>query len=581
VSNFDHYFPVNNTEGFGITKESQTRATSFKYFTGLIWESLLSDSIVFRSQLGLVSTSADYYPERCRDEPDLCDFIPAVIQKYPRQTTLQNATSHDRNDLRSIQFINRLELFWNHRRLGEHNLQLKNNLITQNTVDRSSVPGDMIYEFNGPPEALTTYYSNDPRLEPARHGWYINASSSLRNVVSLMDVWHPTRNLTVTPGAAFTMVNAGNSRGGDVINAQALTPSLALAWDPLGDGRTVLRGSFNQYLDAEVHPLAGHTQGTRVSQRCRYDQVTQSYNVECVYSGGLSSATVGLPCGPTGVTPDGRPCKQPLRIPRTWEYTAGFEREFIPGLALGLDMVHRRFTHQYERLETNRLWNGAGSQLQSFGGYRNGRPQTVNDLSTPDGARRRYVAVTPSATRREGRFKLRGSYTWSRLDGTVLDGSNNRFGDIPPRDLFLDGPLGDDHRHEVKLVMTYAATSWLTTSLRTSYYSGLPYSRVYYNQVTGQFENYRAQVGSSPGANLNDPADDRALRLPDIQSVNAQVSANLQPFIKLRLETFVDVLNVLALRTTNAIAENDGQDFGVTRNRELPFRFRLGVRYRY
>ena len=86
VSNFDHYFPINNTDGFGITRESQTRATSFKYFTGLIWESLLSDSIVFRSQLGLVSTSADYYPNRCRDEPDMCDFIPAVIQKYPRQT---------------------------------------------------------------------------------------------------------------------------------------------------------------------------------------------------------------------------------------------------------------------------------------------------------------------------------------------------------------------------------------------------------------------------------------------------------------------------------------------------------------
>ena len=63
--------------------------------------------------------------------------------------------------------------------------------------------------------------------------------------------------------------------------------------------------------------------------------------------------------------------------------------------------------------------------------------------------------------------------------------------------------------------------------------------------------------------------------------MNAQVAVNLQPFIGLRLDTFVDVLNVLALRTTTTVAENDGQDFGVTRNRELPFRFRLGLRYRY
>ena len=59
------------------------------------------------------------------------------------------------------------------------------------------------------------------------------------------------------------------------------------------------------------------------------------------------------------------------------------------------------------------------------------------------------------------------------------------------------------------------------------------------------------------------------------------MAVNLQPLIGVSLETFVDVLNVLALRTTTSVAENDGQDFGVARNREAPFRFRLGLRYRY
>jgi hypothetical protein len=205
----------------------------------------------------------------------------------------------------------------------------------------------------------------------------------------------------------------------------------------------------------------------------------------------------------------------------------------------------------------------------------------VSDLSTPDGARRRYVGLTGSVTRREGNLRLRGSYTWSRLDGTVLEGFNNRFGDIGPRDLFLDGPLADDHRHEAKFVASYQLTRWLGTSLRASYYSGLPYNRLYYNQLTGQFENYRARVGTNPGANVNDPADDRSLRLPDLTSFNAQVSVNFQPLIGVRLESFVDVMNVLALRTATVVAENDGQDFGVIRNREQPFRFRLGLRYRY
>jgi hypothetical protein len=581
VSNFDHYFPVNRNAALGVDRDAQNRAISFKHFTGLIWESVLSDSVVFRSQAGLVSTSADYYPNRCVDEPDVCDFIPAIIQKYPRMQTYQNATQHDRNNLISFQFINRLEFFHQSRALGEHNVQIKDNLITQNQTDRRSVPGDMVYEMNGGPEALTTYYSNDPRLEPARYGWYISPTNSLRNVVSVLDSWRPTRHLTVTPGAAFTIANAGNPRGGQVINARALTPSIAAAWDATHDGRTVLRGSFNQYLDADVHALAAHNQGAMVSQRCRWDEPTQSYSAGCVYSGGASSATVGLPCGPTGLTPTGESCAQKLQIPRTWEYTLGAEREVIPGLALGLDLVYRLFSRQYETLETNRIWNQSGSQLDTLGSYRNGRAQTISDLETPSGAKRRYVGLTSSVTRREGRFRLRGSYTWSRLDGSVLEGLNNRYGDIGPRDLYLDGPLADDHRHEVKMMMSYQVNRWLSTGLRYAYYSGVPYNRLFRNEQTGQFEDYRARLGSNPGANVNDPTDDRPLRLPDMQTVNAQIAVNLQPVTGSRLELFVDILNLLALRTTTSVAENDGQDFGVTRDRDGPLRIRLGLRYRY
>ena len=581
VTNFDHYFPNNNTAGFGITRESQTRAKSYKYFTGLIWDTLLSDALLFRSQLGMVRTTGDYHPTRCVDDPGTCDYVAPVIQKYPRQQTLYNATTHDRNDLLSFQFINRLGLFWSRPRFGEHDVQLTNNLITQSSVDRSSVPGDRIYELNGGPEALTTYYSNDPRLEPPRYGWFISSARSLRNVVSLTDAWRPTRHVTVTGGAAYTVVDAGNSRGGKVIHAQALTPSIAVAWDATHDGRTVLRGSFNQYLDADVHGLASHTQGTRVSQRCRWDDAAQAYSRECVYSGGPSTATVGMPCGPSGFTPQGQPCRDSLRIPRTWEYTAGAEREVIPGVAVAGDAVYRRFTRQYEKLETNRIWDRSGSQLDPLGGFRSGRPETVSDLSTPEGAHRRYLGITGAVTVREGRLKLRSSYTWSRLDGTVLEGFNNRYGDIGPRNLFLDGPLPDDHRHEIKLTVSYRVTPWMSASMRYGYYSGLPYSRLFRNDTTGQFESYRARVGVDPGNNLNDPADDRQLRLPDVQSVNAQLSLDLQPLLKVRLETFIDVLNVLALRTTTSVGEISGQDFGVTRDREPPFRFRLGMRYRY
>jgi hypothetical protein len=496
-----------------------------------------------------------------------------------------NANDHQKNDVYAFQFINRLEFFANSKVLGEHDIQLKDNLIGQLEINRKSVPGDRFYEFNGPPEALTTYYSNDPRYENARYGWFITNTQSIRNAVSLTDAWRPTRHLTITPGAAFTSVSAGANGNFDVMSASAVTPSVSLAWDATHDGRTVLRGSFNQYLDTDVNPAAAASLGSQVQQRCGWNDSTQAYDKNCVFSGGPSGSTIGSPCGPSGIDAQGNPCLQNLQIPKTTEYTFGGEREVMEGLSLGLDFVYRKFTNQFERYETNRIWSGGGSALDPLGGYRNGRAQTVSDLETPDSANRRYVGVTASVTRREGKVKVRADYTWSRLDGTVLDGNSNALGDIAPRDQFLYGPLGDDHRHELKVNMSYQVTRWLATSVRYNYYSGLPYSRYFYNSVTGGYDDLRAAVGTNPGSSVNDPRDDRQLRLPDLMTLNAQIIFNWLPLIGQRLETFVDVLNILGQRTITGLSERDNltpiSEFGTTTSRQDPLRIRFGLRYRY
>ena len=115
-----------------------------------------------------------------------------------------------------------------------------------------------------------------------------------------------------------------------------------------------------------------------------------------------------------------------------------------------------------------------------------------------------------------------------------------------------------------------------------NYYSGAPYSRKFFNPETGRYEDYRARVGTEPGRRTSTiPADDRDLRLPDIQKLNFQVRANLLPLTGINLEIFADVINVMALRTTTAVYTEDGPIFGQTSARLDPFRIRLGARYRY
>jgi Carboxypeptidase regulatory-like domain len=581
VTNFDEFWRV-NTEGLGTDASAQGRTFQHKYFTGLIWESLLTDWMVFRSQASLIGTTNDIRPVSCFESPDTCDHTPSILQRFPRNYRYGNRNGRTAGNGYAIQLVNRLETFLSSKTLGEHHLQLKDNVLTRWNIDRRSVPGDQQYELNGTvPDALVDYFSNDPRIEPERRGWFITSSSAMRNILSLSDTWRPTRHLTVTPGLAHTYAQADNSMAEPVFKGSALSPSLAVAWDATHDGRTALRASVNQYVDADVNAIATHTLGSQVQRRCRWNAATGDYDLNCEYSGGASASTVGMPCGPTGIDAAGRPCRQKLVLPKTWEYTAGAEREVVEGVSMGLDGIYRKYTNQFERLETNRVWNTSGMGLDQAGGYRNGRPTTVSDLETPDNAYRRYVGVTASLAKREGNFKLRASYTWSKLNGTVLTGNDNRLGDVSASDLFLDGYLGDDHRHEIKANATYRFTRWLSMGLRYQYYSGLPYSRVYRNPVTGEYDTYRATVGVNPGNNINDPNDDRELRLPDLQSVNAQLSFNLLPLISQNIEAYVDVLNVLGLRTVTEVAENDNTDFGVVRGRQEPLRVRLGFRYKY
>jgi hypothetical protein len=585
-TNFNMRSNFNNTRGYEpyAEKEAQNRQDDRDIFTGLIWESLLTDTAFLKSQIGVQRFFQQVGPQMCQSDRIACDNVAPVIQTFPRTTYSGNYINHNQTITQKLQFINTLELFPASRALGEHDIRIKNDYYIENAERAGSIPGNTQTFFNGPtPDRQVEFYANDPRLESARYGWFIRSSGSWKNVLSLSDSMRIKRYLTITPGVAFTVARAFNALGETPFNAVALTPHLAAAWDATKDGRTVLRASYNHYVDVDTAGVANFTVGSQVSRTCPWDAGAQAFTTTgCTYAGGLVGRTIGLPCGPTGIDAQGNRCNTKLKVPRTYEYTLGAEREVIPGVALGIDSIYRKFANQYEVLETNRVWNTSGSALDATGGFRNGRNQTVTDIETPKGAYRSYLGNTISIHKREGAMKVNVGYTLSYLQGTVLDGMINAYGDIGgPRDLFLDGYLPDDSRHNIRATATYMWTSWLSTGALYDYHSGRPYRRLFRNVITGGFEDYRARVGISPGTNLNDPADDRESRLPDLQEFGVQFRANWQPLLGIGLETYADVMNILGLRTTIAVVENDGPLWGSPTLRSKPFRMRIGARFRF
>jgi hypothetical protein len=602
LSNFDSAWNLDLKSDLGVEPESQqNRRAGPSGLWGLIWESLLTDDLVFRSQFAYSQRPQYWYPQACEHgRLGECDVSPGVINTIPPSgssaTRIQSngvavgcngtgecsnggSVPHRRLDLYVWQAFNRLQYFIDSKALGEHSLVLKHQWYTEKEITRTAQPGDYYDEYNGmAPNRRTTFFANDPRTDEAHYGWWVGTDVLYRNNASFSDAWRPTRHLTITPAISYIWASGSNNMNDEGVSLRTWAPSVALAWDATHDGRTVLRGSYSHYVDAAIRTQVLHNLGSQVSQRCLWDAARQTFTRDCEYSGGSSGRTFGLPCGPSGVWPDGTPCRDPLVVPRTYEYTVGGEREVVEGIALGLDLVYRRYSNQYETRETNRIWNAAGTDVV---GYRNGRPEQIIDMGTPDGAYRYYRGVTLSFNKRQGRLRSYLSYTLSQLHGTVHNGSSNSWGDIPGRDIYLDGPLPDDRMHDLKLSGTYALASWLSFGMRYNFYTGSPYDRYFRNSVTNSYENLRATRGTNPGNNINDPADDRQLRLPTVQELNFQVRLSMLPLIGHRLDLYADAMNVMNLRTVTGYGQNDRQNFGNETSWLAPFRVRLGLDYKF
>jgi hypothetical protein len=564
----------------GVSNEAQVDRLAQRYFTGIIWQATLTDALLFRSQLGYGAYNEHIYPSNCRNQPDICYSIPHVKQFAPVSLEFGSPQNSQWNDLRYVQFINSLEYFLSTKSAGEHNLKLYHKVYWEDDKRDVLANGNVHYENTGTITTLAqTYFANDPRRDGvARFGNYVGSVSVLRNQLTASDTWKINRSLTVTPAASFVHARATNSAGTFSFDNYTVVPALSAVWDVGGDGKTVVRSSGSVYADLDLSLVARHSLGTQVAQRCGWNPATSQFDRDCVYSGGATNT----------VSPN-------LTIPRTWEAQLGAARQIAPGVAVNLDGIYRLFTNQFEDFETNRIWNASGTAVI---GYRNGQAETIMDLRTPKEARREYIAATLGLTTTGGPLTMNASYTLSRLYGTVLDSflvsgatvAGNYYGTNPVQDQFLYGPLADDHRHEIKFFGTYDFAEWLTAGFRYTYYSAMPTMRLFYegnplppgafqqpSGVAPPYTSYRAPPGLDPGDRLNDPNDDRTLRLPDQMRLDLRVMGRLRPLVGRNLNVFFDVLNVLGLRTAISQSTADNASFGAPVTRIIPLTFRAGL----
>ncbi|MDX2023306.1 MAG: carboxypeptidase regulatory-like domain-containing protein [Deltaproteobacteria bacterium] len=564
-----------------VEPEAEARQFQRTYFSGLSWNAVLTDNLVAVARAGFQQIFFDVGPQSCLWDPN-CSNVAGEFD-LSSGVSRRNFTSQTRDSRRTGELSGEVTYFKNTATWGSHGLKLGWKYFAMSNQFARTVPGDQVLGFFGQqPFFRTETCVNDPRDESGacRSAWLRSQIGSDSLLLHLSDQYKPTRYITITPGLAFHNSSSADDQDRNVTDISAITPHLSVAWDPTHDGRTVLRASYNSYVDTGFLALARFTSRQLTQKTCFYDMDIGGFVGNCRISGGFESTTVGLPCGPDGTNPDGTSCRTKLNAPRTHEITMGAEREVVTGIVAKADFVYRKYNHQWEDLETNAIWNQGGTAVRRDGGYKNGRSQFVFDLETPSEARRRYVGVSLGMLKREGLLKMLASYTWSRDEGVANEDYITNFLDNPGQKAFYYGPLPSDIRHVARLLASYQVLPWLSVGGVYEFQSGPPYNRFSVDPVYGSLSRFTAKRGYDSRGNLN-PDDDIPLRLPNLMTIDFQARASLRSLVGQNIDVFFDMLNLMGLRTPLLVSQNDNQFFGQTVLRNPPLRARLGLRYRF
>jgi outer membrane receptor protein involved in Fe transport len=385
---------------------------------------------------------------------------------------------------------------------GKHDLKFGVEIERSKVRSRYGYLGLEYYDY-------TSYYPSKQYL--AYTYSYDTGGKNQRESAFVQDSWHVNDRLTINAGVRFDWVRgypayeSANGSIGDskVYDTKNWAPRLGFAYDLMGDGKTVLKGTYSQYYEGAFF-WAYRSAVPGVS-----DYVGYSYDPAgelCGPDGNCFTETSRSPSPLYHVDPD-------IKHPRVDEWTAGFERELARDVRLSVTGIFRQDKNLQGSVLPDARWapttvtissDGPDPSLNGkpLGVYTWVNPEDSNEnylLTNPDGyeylsaagsvlgtarAERKYKALMVVLDKRfSNRWQARVSYVLSSNKGTQDNTGFDTYGsstlyESASRALVNQyGPLTFSQNHEVKVYLTYQVPK-IDVGLNAfwRYLSGWPYA---------------------------------------------------------------------------------------------------------
>jgi hypothetical protein len=335
----------------------------------------------------------------------------------------------------------------------------------------------------------------------------------------LQDRWSVRPGLTLNLGVRWDrqeIIDASGEKRIDLKDDYA--PRLGFIWDPEGEGRTKLFGSYGRYYEQLPMDLVIRSFSfERQARIFNFSPTSTTPDPEAEALINQSSAIFG------GFT---EPVDPDLENQYINEYILGYEREILPDVAVGIKGIYRDYGQVIEDFlcadDGTYCIGNPGEGIMS-------RVFTLDYSQTfpAPKAEREYKGVQLDVQKRLSRnWQGLASYVYSKLDGN-FDGLYAPFTNIGPDpnitaaydyyDFFTNGsdlsritntgPLSNDRRHQFKVSGVWYSPWKLAVGASAYYRTGTPVTRYGYSDIYGRYEFFLTERGAEGRTPDNYEAD--------------------------------------------------------------------------